>query len=226
MQTPLVFQAVLQLLLDLAIPASLASFVMAGMKLRTEGGMNFEASGGFLRWLFWGALLLTIPGTSSWLIQEQVPGAQQLVFAGVPTPYTSKIEAVTNDFVSDILVGHIVPVIAAALIFKAILDHADGNSPLASVISALFLLGVQGIYNLATGRWLQPGVYSTTDFLMSAFNYAAMTIGPIVGGLAISAGILSYVRHRAWVHYVSSGLGFLCVAGIWTLVKSWAEVTL
>lgn len=226
MQTPLVFQAVLQLLLDLAIPASLASFVMAGMKLRSEGGMNFEASGGFLRWLCWGALLLTIPGISSWLIQEQVPGAQQLVFAGVPTPYTSKIEAVTNDFVSDILVGHIVPVVAAALIFKAILDHAEGNSPLASVISALFLLGVQGIYNLATGNWLQAGAYSTTDYLMNAFNYAAMTIGPIVGGLAISAGILSYVRHRPWVHSVSSGLGFLCVAGIWTLAKSWAGVTL
>jgi hypothetical protein len=48
MQTPLVFKAILGLLMDLAIPAALGAFVMAGMRLRSEGGMNFEASGGFL----------------------------------------------------------------------------------------------------------------------------------------------------------------------------------
>jgi len=37
MQTPLVFRAILGLLMDLAVPASLASFVIAGMRLRSEG---------------------------------------------------------------------------------------------------------------------------------------------------------------------------------------------
>ena len=72
MQTPLVFRAILGLLMDLAVPASLASFVIAGMRLRSEGGMNFEASGGFLKWLFWGCFLLSLPGVSTWLGNETV----------------------------------------------------------------------------------------------------------------------------------------------------------
>ena len=82
MHAPLVFRAILGLLMDLAIPASLGAFVMAGMRLRSEGGMNFEASGGFLKWLLWGCLLLSLPGVSEWLVQESVPGAQQLSIAG------------------------------------------------------------------------------------------------------------------------------------------------
>ncbi len=78
MQTPLVFRAILGLLMDLAIPASLGAFVMAGMRLRSEGGMNFEAGGGFLKWLFWGCLLISLPGVSLWLSNEGVPGASQL----------------------------------------------------------------------------------------------------------------------------------------------------
>ncbi len=60
MQTPLVFRAILGLLMDLAIPAALGAFVLAGMRLRSEGGMNFEAGGGFLKWLFWGCLLISL----------------------------------------------------------------------------------------------------------------------------------------------------------------------
>ena len=74
MAPPLIFKAFLALLMSLAIPASLAAFVLAGMKLRNEGGVNYQASGGFLKWLFWGALLLTLPGVSTWLVQETVPG--------------------------------------------------------------------------------------------------------------------------------------------------------
>ena len=61
MQAPLVFRAILGLLMDLTIPAALGAFVIAGMRLRSEGGMNFEASGGFLKWLFWGCFLLSVP---------------------------------------------------------------------------------------------------------------------------------------------------------------------
>jgi hypothetical protein len=100
MQAPLVFRAILGLLMDLAIPASLGAFVMAGMRLRSEGGMNFEASGGFLKWLLWGCFLLSLPGVSQWLVQESVPGAQQLSIAGANgAQYTAGIERVTKDFV-------------------------------------------------------------------------------------------------------------------------------
>jgi hypothetical protein len=228
MQTPLVFRAILGLLMDLALPAALGAFVMAGMRLRSEGGMNFEASGGFLKWTFWGCFLISLPGVSQWLANEGIPGASQLSIAGATSaPYTQQIEKVSNDFVNDFLVGHVVPVVAASLIFKAILDLNQGYSPLGSVIAALFLLGVQGIFNLATGSWMQSSdAYGVTDMLMAAFGYAANTISPIVGGLALSAAILSYVRHRPWVGYVAGGLGFLSVTGIWALVKNFAGVSL
>jgi hypothetical protein len=228
MQTPLVFRAILGLLMDLAIPASLGAFVMAGMRLRSEGGMNFEASGGFLKWLFWGCFLLSLPGVSSWLVKETVPGASQLAIAGAThAQYTSGIERVTNDFVNDFLVGHVVAVVAASLVFKAILDLSQGTSPLASIIAALFLLGVQGFYNLVTGSWMRSGdSYAVTDMLMSMFGYAANTISPIVGGLALSAAILNYVRHRPWGGLVASGLAFLSVTGIWALITHFAGVSL
>jgi hypothetical protein len=228
MHTPLVFRAILGLLMDLAVPASLGAFVMAGIRLRSEGGMNFEASGGFLKWLFWGCFLLSLPGISQWLVNESVPGASQLTMAGATgAQYTAGIERVTNDFVNNFLVGHVVPVVAASLVFKAILDLSQGISPLASIIAALFLLGVQGLYNLATGSWMQANdTYGVTDMLMSMFGYAANRISPIVGGLALSAAILNHVRHRPWGGLVASGLGFLSVTGIWALVTHFAGVTI
>ena len=226
MTPPLIFQALLGLLMTLAIPASLAAFVLAGMKLRNEGGVNYQASGGFLKWLFWGSLLLTLPGVSAWLVQETVPGAAQLVSGGTSTLYTNGINKVAGDFVDDVLISHLVPVIAAALVFKALLDHSQGTNPLGSIVTAMFLLGIQGIYKLATGNWLTGGAYSTTDLLMNAFNYAAGTISPIVGGLAISGGILAFVQHKEWKSFVASGIGFLCVTGLWALVKSWTGVTI
>ena len=226
MTPPLIFNALLGLLVTLGVPASLASFVIAGMKLRNEGGANYQASGGFLKWLFWGALFLTLPGLSMWLVQESVPGATQLVMASPSTPYTNGISKVANDFVDDVLIIHIVPVVAASLVFKALLDHSQGTSPLGSMITAMFLLGVQGTYKLATGSWLSSGAYSTTDLLMNVFNYAAGTISPIVGGLAISAGILAFVQHKQWKSFVASGIGFLSAAGIWALVKSWTGVSI
>lgn len=78
----LVFRAILGLLMDFAVPASLGAFVLAGMRLRSDRGMNFEASGGFLKWLFWGCFLLSLPGISHWLVNESVRGAAQLTIAG------------------------------------------------------------------------------------------------------------------------------------------------
>jgi hypothetical protein len=228
MQTPLVLRAILGLLMDLTIPGALGAFVLAGMRLRSEGGMNFEASGGFLKWMFWGCFLLSIPSISSWLGAEGIPGASQLSQAGATgAAYTAGIEKVTGDFVDNFLVGHVVPVVAASLVFKAVLDLSQGYSPLASIIAALFLLGVEGVYTLATGsRLANNGQYGVTDMLMSMFGYAANRISPIVGGLALSGAILNYVRHRPWMGLVASGLGFLSVTGIWALVKTFAGVNL
>jgi hypothetical protein len=227
MQAPLVFRAILGLLMDLTIPAALGAFVLAGLRLRSEGGMNFEASGGFLKWVFWGCFLISVPSVSTWLSGEGIPGAAQFTQAGATgAAYTAGIEKVTGDFVDNFLVGHVVPVVAASLVFKAVLDLSQGYSPVASIVAALFLLGIEGIWSLATESWLQSGQYGVTDTLMNIFGYAANRISPIVGGLAFSAAILNYVRHRPWAGLVASGLGFLSVTGIWALVKTFAGVNL
>ena len=226
MTPPLIFRALLGLLITFGIPASLAAFAIAGMKLRNEGGANFQAGGGFLKWLFWGALLLTIPGVSTWLINEGVPGAGQLQMSGVSTPYTNGISKTAQDFVSDILIAHVVPVVAASLVFKALLDQSQGTSPLGSIVAAMFLLGIQGVYNLATGSWMKSGPYSTTDLLMNAFNYAVGTLCPIVGGLTVAGGILAYVQRKEWKGLVVSGIGFVSASGVWALVKSWTGVSI
>lgn len=224
MTPPLIFSALLGLLVTLCIPASLVSFVIAGMKLRNEGGVNYQMGGGFLKWVFWGALLLTIPGWSTWLVGENITAASQLTTGSPSTAYTNGIGKVAGDFVDDILVAHFVPVLAAALVFKSLLDLSGGTSPAGSIVAALFLLGIQGIYNLATGSWMKGGAYGTSDLLMNAFNYATGTLAPIIGAISVSAGILAYVQRKPWKGFLASGLGFLAATGIWALVKSWAGV--
>ena len=99
----------------LPLPASLASFVIAGMRLRSEGGMNFEASGGFLKWLL-GAASCT-PLSQHQHMARRRPGASPLRQSPGHRVHQAGIERVTNDFVNDFLVAHVVPVVAASLRF-------------------------------------------------------------------------------------------------------------
>jgi len=120
--------------------AALGAMVLAGLRLRGEGGINYDAGGGFFKWLFWGALLLTLPA----IFSATIPG----LFTGGPAPIppsgagtgsfgsvaTSITTGITS-FVNNVLVGRIVPLMAAALYFKSILDSSEGHSPLPSLIS-------------------------------------------------------------------------------------------
>ena len=58
------------MLVTLLPVAALGSIVLAGLRLRGEGGINYDAGGGFFKWLFWGALLLTLPA----IFSATVPG--------------------------------------------------------------------------------------------------------------------------------------------------------
>jgi hypothetical protein len=224
--TPGILTAIISALTALAIPAALACFVLAGLRLRAEGGVNYDAGGGFFKWLLWAAVFLTLPGISLWLSNNGVPTLPSSSSGGTYA-YITGWQTVLTAFVNDIVIQHLVPVLAATLVVKAILDWAEGNSPIPSVITSLCLLGVQGIDSLATGSWLISGdAYATTDMLQNMFLYLANTICPLVGGLCISAAIIAYVRNKAWGHLVASGLAFLGVPGLWLLVKAMAGVSL
>jgi hypothetical protein len=53
------------MLVTLLPVAALGAIVLAGLRLRGEGGINYDAGGSFFKWLFWGALLLTLPAIFS-----------------------------------------------------------------------------------------------------------------------------------------------------------------
>jgi len=62
----------LQLLFGLAIPAAICTLVLAGIALRQEGGLNFEAGGRFQRWILWTVIFLTLPQLLSWFAGQGV----------------------------------------------------------------------------------------------------------------------------------------------------------
>jgi hypothetical protein len=126
------------MLVTLLPVAALGAIVLAGLRLRGEGGINYDAGGSFFKWLFWGALLLTLPAIFSATIPALFSGGPAPVppsaagtgtFGSVATSLTTGI----TSFVTNILVGRIVPLMAAALCFKGILDSSEGHSPLPSI---------------------------------------------------------------------------------------------
>jgi len=58
MTTPQILSDLFALLLDLAVPAAMCTLVLAGLALRSESGVNFEAGGRFQRWMVWSVILL------------------------------------------------------------------------------------------------------------------------------------------------------------------------
>ena len=212
--------------------AALGAIVLAGLRLRGEGGINYDAGGGFFKWLFWGALLLTLPA----IFSATIPG----LFTGGPAPIppsgagtgtfgsvaTSLTTGITS-FVNNVLVGRIVPLLAAALCFKSILDSSEGHSPLPSIISALFVLGSQAFWTLAK-TWSSSSssttstvAFASADVLDSMFNYLAMTISPYVAVLCFVGAAINYQRSKPWGAVALSGLAFLSFSGLWSLVTGW-----
>lgn len=224
MQLPTILGSTINLLLGLASIAGLGCLILAGWSLRQEGaGVNFQVGGSFIKYILWSGIFLTLPGVFAWLNANGVSVQQET--AGVPSGYMQQIETVIETFVTDIVLNHLVPVLAAALVLKAVLDAAEGHLPVGSIIASLFLLGVEGVYNHATQQWNDVTVYASTDFLMNAWTYVASTICPIAAGLAIAGAILAYVRNHPWVRYVGCALAMLSVTGLYALVKSMTGVT-
>jgi hypothetical protein len=203
-------------------PTALGCLVLAGWALRREGGINFDAGGGsFLRYLLWAGIFLTIPGIILWFTAH----GMGMIGTGssVTASYMSIIETTVTTFVTEIVVTRLVSVMAAVLVLKAILDLASGDNPLASIVPALFLLGVYGVYNTAQS-WNDGTEYATTNFFANAWNYLASTICPLAGSLAIGGAVIVYVHNGRWMRYAASALGLLTVSGLWYLIKSMAGV--
>jgi hypothetical protein len=219
MTLPQIIVDLMKLLFDLAVPAAMCTMVLAGIALRREGGVNFEAGGGFQRWMLWSVIFLTLPQVLSWLAAQGIELPPQ--GGNISSPWVLGVENSFNNFVSDVLVARLVPIFAAFFVLKAALDAAQGHSPLASVVTAIFLLATSTTVQLMR-TWNSGSEFAMEDMLGSIWDFLAGTILPEAAGLAVVGAILNYARQRPFMPLVASGLAFLSVSAVWRLVQAMA----
>jgi hypothetical protein len=217
MTMPQILVDLLQLLFDMAVPAAVCTMAMAGVALRQESGVNFEAGGRFQRWMLWSAILLTLPQFLAWFAAQGITMPPQAT--GVTGPWLLGMETTFKSFAADVVLGRLVPILAAFLVLKAALDSAQGRSPLGSLISAMFLLTISTSITLMQG-WNSGSTFATTDLLASLWNYVAGTILPEAAGLAVVGAIINYSRQRPVTPLIASALAFLSVSALWQLVRA------
>ena len=219
MTLPQILVDLMKLLLDLAVPAAMCTMVLAGNALRREGGVNFQAGGGFQRWALWSVILLTLPQFLSWFAAQGISIPAQ--GGNISSPWVASVEASFNNFVTNVLVAKLSPLLAAFCVLKAVLDGAEGHNPLGSIIAAIFLLSASGTVQLMQS-WNSGSEFATTDMLTSAWNFLTGTILPEAAGLAVVGAILNYARNKPFMPLVGSGLAFLSVSATWKLVQAMA----
>jgi hypothetical protein len=219
MQTPQFLLDLLQLLLDLAAPAAFCTLAAAGVSLRHEGGINFHVNGRTGKWILWTVVLLTLPELLKWIAAQgiNIPSAS----GSVSTSWLASMETVFKNFVSQIVVAKLVPVLAAYFVLKATLDGATGENPLGSIVAALFLMSLSATMQLFQG-WNSGGEYAMTDMLTSLWNYIVGQIMPAAAGLACVGAVINFVRHRPWARLVFAAIAFLCVSGLLSLFQAMA----
>jgi hypothetical protein len=213
MTTPPLLNDIISVLLALSLPAAMLSLVLAGISLRKEGG---AMGGGFTKWVFWSVLFLTLEPLLSWFPSLGV-ATPPLPGGGISTPWLASFPVDVHTFMNNFVMGKLVTVLAAYMVLRAIIDAAQGENPLLSILAAMFLLGAQGVVGLFQG-WNTGTPYATVDVLAAAWTYLASTIMPVAAGLAIIWGIFNFATHKPWLRMVGVALAMLCVSGIWKLV--------
>src|SRR5260370_11554826 len=138
MPVPQFLLDLLQMLLDLAVPAAFLTCTAAGVSLRHEGGTNFHVNGRTAKWVLWTVVLLTLPQLLSWVAAQgiTVPSGS----GSVGTSWLARMETGFKAFVNQIVVAKLVPVLAAYFVLKATLNEAPGENQLPSISAALFLM--------------------------------------------------------------------------------------
>ncbi len=214
--TPQFVSDLLAVLTALALPAALCSMVLAGVALRQEGGFSFEMGGRFQRWVLWSVIFLTVPQILSWFAGQ---GIVVPISSSNASPWLNNISVIFKNFAQDVVLARLVPILAAFFVLKAPLDVVNGHSPLASVISAIFLLSVSSSVQLMQ-TWNSGGQFAVTDMLSSIWTYIAYTILPEAAGLAVVGAIVSFIRHRPVAPLIAAALAFLSVPALWKLVQA------
>ena len=221
MAVPQLLNDIVNVLLLLAPSAALLGLVLAGISLRREGGgISFVIGGGFTKWMFWAVVFLTLEPLLSWFssfgVGVPLPGG------GVASSWLASLQTDVANFVTSFVVGRLATTLAAYFVLRAILDAAAGEHPLPSILTAMFLLGVQTTYNLLQS-YNTGSQFATADVLDSLWNHLAGTIMPIAAVLALVGAILNFATRKPFMRLVAVALALLCVSGIWKLVVAMAS---
>jgi hypothetical protein len=170
---------------------SLGCFVAAALQLRGEGGVTFDLTGGFAQSIFWGLIFLVVPTVPAFLQASGVPVAT--LSGGVEPIYLAGIQNVIQNFVTNYLLGHLVPAVTGMLVLKALLDSAEGHSPIPSLVSAIFVLSVNGLWNLAK-TWAGTDEFGLATAMTNMVAYIANSVCPMAGTLCIIGAVVNYLR--------------------------------
>src|SRR5258708_40210224 len=146
MAVPQLLSGIVQLLLQLAPAAAIVALVLAGIRLRREGGTTFVIGGSFTKWMFWATIFATLSPLLGWFTAFGV--AAPVPSGGIGTSWLSSFQSDVSSFVTSFVVGRLATTLAAFFVLRAILDTASGGHPLPSILAAMFLLGTQTTYSL------------------------------------------------------------------------------
>jgi hypothetical protein len=201
-------------LLALAPVAAAVALVLAGLALRREG--SFLQGGRFGLWIFWAIVFLTVPQLLLWFSGF---GLNVPISPGGGTAFLNVLRVDLTDFVNQFLVGVFAPVMAAWMVLRAVIDVAEGRSPLYSVLGAMFLLSVASTLTLLQS-WNSGTKFATTDVLAALWTYTASRILPVAAGLAIIGAVLNFAFGKPSLRLVCAAGGFLTVSALWRLVRA------
>ncbi len=217
MQTPQLLTDMADVMILLAPSAALLCLVLAGMSLRR---VNFAMGGGFTKWMFWAVIFVTLPGLLTWFGNSGV--SVPSLGGGISSSWLSSFETSVSGFVQNFVVARMALVLAAFMGLRAILDVAEGESPLPSVLAAFFLLGVQTTYTLIQ-QYNTGTQYAISDVLASLWTYLASVIMPTAAGLGVFAAIIKFALGKPAMRLVGVSLALLCVSSLWALLQAMAQ---
>ena len=103
MTLPQILVDLMKLLFDMAVPAAICTMVLAGIALRREGGVNFQAGGSFQRWALWSVILLTLLQFLSWFAAQGITMPPQ--GGNISSAWVSGVETSISGFVTNVVVA-------------------------------------------------------------------------------------------------------------------------
>ena len=217
MPVPQLVLDAIRFLLALAAPAS-SSSPSNWRELRCDSRTtSFSVGGGgFSKWMFWAIVMITLPQIFGWFafwgVGAPLPGG------GIGNGWMS---AFANDaviFVNTFVIGRLVPVLAAWMVLRSVIDWSEGYTPLASILGAMFLLAIPASAALLQG-WNDGTRFGTAasskelDVYRQPDHANRGRTGCHWRGRELRVG-------RPAIRLIGSAAAFLTVPALWRLVVS------